>query len=68
LKASWEGQNVIKGGHHMAGILWAIISVLFVLWLLGFLLHFGGGLIHLILVIVVVLVVVNFLTGRGARV
>lgn len=52
----------------MAGILWAIISVLFVLWLLGFLLHFGGGLIHLILVIVVVLVVVNFLTGRGARV
>ena len=52
----------------MAGILWAVISVLFVLWLLGFLLHFGGGLIHLILVIVVVLVVVNLLTGRGARV
>ena len=52
----------------MAGILWAVISVLFVLWLLGFLLHFGGGLIHLILVIVVVLVVVNLLTCRGARV
>jgi hypothetical protein len=52
----------------MAGILWTIICVLFVLWLLGFLLHFGGGLIHIILLIVVVLVVVNFLTGRGARV
>jgi hypothetical protein len=52
----------------MVGILWTIISVLFVLWLLGFLLHFGGGLIHLILVVVVVLVVINLLTGRGARV
>lgn len=52
----------------MASILWTIISVLFVLWLLGFLLHVGGGLIHLILLIVVVLVVVNLLTGRGARV
>jgi hypothetical protein len=52
----------------MAGILWTIIVVLFVLWLLGFLLHFGGGLIHLLLVIAVVLIVVNFLTGRGATV
>ena len=68
LKGSWEGQNICKGRVFMAGILWAVISVLFVLWLLGFLLHFGGGLIHLILVIVVVLVVVNLLTGRGARV
>jgi hypothetical protein len=52
----------------MGGILWTIISVLVALWLLGFLLHIGGGLIHLILVIVVVLVVINLLTGRGARV
>jgi hypothetical protein len=52
----------------MVGLLWTIIVVLFVLWLLGFLLHFGGGLIHLILLIVVVLVIVNLLTGRGARV
>jgi hypothetical protein len=52
----------------MAGLLWTIIVVLFVLWLLGFLLHFGGGLIHIILVIVVIMIVVNLLTGRGARV
>jgi hypothetical protein len=52
----------------MGGILWAIIVVLFVLWLLGFALHFGGGLIHLVLVIAVVLIVINLLTGRGARV
>jgi hypothetical protein len=42
--------------------------VLFVLWLLGFALHFGGGLIHLLLVIAVVLIIVNIITGRGARV
>ena len=52
----------------MAGILWTIIVVLFVLWLLGFILHFGGGLIHLILLIAVILIVVNLLTGRGLRV
>jgi hypothetical protein len=52
----------------MAGILWTIIVVLFVLWLLGFALHFGGGLIHLLLVIAVVLIIFNIITGRGARV
>ncbi len=52
----------------MAGLLWAIISVLVVLWLLGFLLHIGGGLIHLVLLVVVVLVIINLVTGRGARV
>jgi hypothetical protein len=52
----------------MGGLLWSIITVLFVLWLFGFVVHFGGGLIHLLLVIAVVLFVVNLLTGRGARV
>lgn len=52
----------------MAGLIWTIIVILFVLWLLGFLLHFGGGLIHLILLIVVILIIVNLLTGRGLRV
>jgi hypothetical protein len=52
----------------MAGLIWAIIVVLFVFWLLGFLLHIGGGLIHIILIVVLVLIVFNWLTGRGARV
>jgi hypothetical protein len=50
----------------MAGLLWGIIVILFVLWLLGFALHFGGSLIHLVLVVAIILVVVNFLTGRRA--
>ena len=52
----------------MAGLLWTIIVILFVLWLVGFLAHFAGGLIHLLLVIAIVLVIFNLLSGRGARV
>jgi uncharacterized RDD family membrane protein YckC len=42
----------------------AIIVVLFVFWLLGFALHFGGGLIHLLLVVAAVLFVINMFSGR----
>lgn len=52
----------------MANLIWTIISILFVFWLLGFLLHFGGGLIHLILLVVLILVIFNLITGRGATV
>ena len=52
----------------MAGLIWGIIVVLFVLWVLGFAIHIGGSLIHLLLVIALVLLVFNILTGRGARV
>jgi hypothetical protein len=50
------------------GIIWTIIVILVVLWLLGFAIHIGGSLIHLLLVIAVVLVLFNLITGRGARV
>lgn len=52
----------------MAGLIWAIIVVLFVLWVLGFAVHFGGSLIHLLLVVAVILLIFNIVTGRGARV
>ena len=48
----------------MGGILWTVIVILFVLWLLGFAMHIGGGLIHLLLVVAVVVFVINLLTGR----
>jgi hypothetical protein len=48
-------------------MLWTIIVVLFVLWLLGFAIHIGGGLIHLLLVIAVILVIYNLFVGRGTR-
>ena len=49
-------------------LIWGIVVVLFVLWLLGFIAHVGGGLIHLLLVIAVIMLVFNLITGRGARV
>jgi hypothetical protein len=50
----------------LAGILWAIIVVLFVLWLIGLVVHIGGGLIHVLLVIALILIVWNLVTGRRA--
>jgi hypothetical protein len=45
-------------------MLWTIFVVLVVLWLLGFSLHIGGGLIHLLLVVGLVVLVINLLSGR----
>lgn len=50
----------------MGSILWTIIVVLIVLWLIGFLMDFGGGLIHLILLIAGVIFIIQLLTGRRA--
>lgn len=47
----------------------AIIGlIVVVLWLLGFIGHIGGGLIHLLLVVGVILLIVHFVRGRSARV
>jgi len=48
-------------------MLWTIVGILFVLWLLGFFaFHIGGGLIHLLLVLAVIVVIVNLISGRRA--
>jgi hypothetical protein len=45
-------------------MLWTILVLLGVLWLLGFSFNVGGGLIHLLLVVALVVVVLNLLSGR----
>jgi hypothetical protein len=45
-------------------MLYTIAAVIFVLWLLGFSMHVGGGLIHALLVIAVIVIVFNVLSGR----
>jgi len=45
-------------------MLWTIIVVLVVLWLLGFSLHVGGALIHLLLVVALIVLVINLISGR----
>jgi hypothetical protein len=49
-------------------MLWTICVILAILWLLGFSLHVGGGLIHLLLVVALVMVVFNLLSGRRTAV
>jgi hypothetical protein len=44
---------------------WTIALILFVLWALGFFaFHIGGGLIHVLIVIALVLVIWRLVTGR----
>jgi hypothetical protein len=45
-------------------MLWTIVVLLAILWLLGFSFHVGGGLIHLLLVVALVVLVLNVLSGR----
>ncbi|HEY6851529.1 MAG TPA: lmo0937 family membrane protein [Terracidiphilus sp.] len=45
-------------------MLWTIFVVLVVLWLLGFSFHVAGSLIHLLLVVAVIVLVFNLISGR----
>jgi len=45
-------------------MLWMIFVILMVLWLLGFSFHIAGGLIHLLLIVAVVVLVINLISGR----
>jgi hypothetical protein len=49
-------------------MLWTIFVVLLVLWLLGFTMSIGGGLIHLLLVVALVVLVFNLVSGRRSMV
>jgi hypothetical protein len=45
-------------------MLWTIFVVLLILWLLGFSFHVAGSLIHLLLVVALVMLVINLVSGR----
>jgi hypothetical protein len=48
----------------MGNLLWLIIVILIIMWLGGFALHVGGSLIHLLLVIAVIVLIVQLVSGR----
>jgi hypothetical protein len=50
----------IGGGN----VLYTIIVVLVVLWLLGFITHIGGDLIHILLVVALIVFIYDMLTRR----
>ena len=45
-------------------MLWTIVVILLVLWLLGFSLHIGAGLIHILLIVALVVGLVQLFSGR----
>jgi len=47
-------------------MLWTIIAILIILWLLGFSFSIGGGLIHILLVIAVIVLILRLITGGRA--
>jgi hypothetical protein len=47
-------------------MLWTIIAIVLVLWLLGLLTSIGGGFIHLLLVVAVIVLIFQLLSGRRA--
>ena len=53
-----SGRNVL--------MLWAVVAIILILWLLGFIGSIGGSLIHLLLVVALVVIVFQLLTGRRA--
>lgn len=48
----------------MGNLLWLIIIILIILWLGGFAMHIGGGLIHILIVLALILLIVRLATGR----
>jgi Family of unknown function (DUF5670) len=51
----------------LGSILWAIVVILVVLWLIGFLAHVAGGFIHLLLVIALIVLLYNLFVGSRTR-
>ncbi|MFZ0747109.1 MAG: lmo0937 family membrane protein [Terracidiphilus sp.] len=45
-------------------MLWTVFVVILVLWALGFGFHVAGGLIHLLLVVALIVLVFNLVSGR----
>jgi hypothetical protein len=51
----------------IASIIWAIIVILFILWLIGLIAHFAGGFIYILLAVAVILLIYNLIAGRPTR-
>ena len=54
----------------LGSVLWAVVVVLVVLWLIGFLVvHVSSGLIHILLVVALIVLIYNLITrSRTTRV
>jgi hypothetical protein len=48
-------------------MLYAIVLILAVLWVLGLIIHIGGELIHLLLLVALIILVYNLMRGRRGK-
>ena len=49
------------------GLIRWLVGVLVILWLLGFVLHIGGSLVHLLIVIAVIIFIFDLIGGRRKK-
>jgi hypothetical protein len=64
-----EPASGIRAGRkeeNMGNLLWLIIAILVILWIGGFAMHVGGNIIHVLLVIAVIVLIFQLITGRRA--
>jgi hypothetical protein len=45
-------------------MLWAIFVIVLLMWLLGFSFHIAGSMIHILLVVALIILVINLVSGR----
>lgn len=45
-------------------MLWTVFAIVVIFWLLGFSFSVGGSLIHLLLVVALVVLAINLISGR----
>jgi len=64
-----RSHSLVKGILVMLGsLIWAVVVILVVLWLLGWLaFHIGGGLIYILIVVAIILLLFNLFVGRRGR-
>ena len=60
--------RVLANEHRRLTCFGPLVVVLLILWLLGFSLHIGGSLIHLLLVVGLVVLVIKLLSGRRSAI
>lgn len=46
-------------------MIWTIIGLLVLFWILGLVTEIGGGLVHILLVIAVIVLIFKLVTGRN---
>ncbi len=52
----------------MRSILYIIAVILIIGWLLGLFVYSAGGLIHILLVLAIIAILLNFIGGRRSRI